>query len=328
MRTRDQYPATSHQWLNVASCLVAAVLLAGCATPPAKPADPALSRLASAGRAMFDRGSPDGAARLYVRALDKARAADDPREIGMAAYNLGACLIELEQYEEARGFLKEAELELKRADLGTAGVILLDAKALRLAGRYDEAVKRADAVLPAAAVGDKDSCRVQVHLLKAHIACDRGEAGWAHQEMGKAQDALEKMSDVMLEAEAAGVEGRLFLLDQAPEKAGNEFDRQAGLYRKAGKHRAMALALGRAGQAYTEANDPFHAGDRFYRSARCLFAQGDDVGALKMLDAGLAAAEKSQDEDSIARAAALFKEIRKRTEDALSAAAPAAEPAP
>jgi tetratricopeptide (TPR) repeat protein len=324
MRTSIQCSVFSVQWGRVALPMVLILFAAGCATPPpAKPADPELSRLTSAARTMFERGSPEGAARLYLRALDKARAADDPHEIGMAAYNLGACMIDLEQYEEARGLLKEAEIEFQRTDRETADIVLLDAKALRLGGKYDEAVKRADEILPAVKTGDKDVYRAQAHLLKAQVACDRGEAEWAHKEMGKAEDALGAMSDVMLEAEAAGVAGRVLLLEKGPEKAGGEFDRQAGLYRKAGKHRAMALALGRAGQAYAEANDPFHAGDRFYRSARSLFAQGDDVGALRMLEGGLAAAEKSQDEDSIARAVALFKEIRKRTDDAVSAAAPA-----
>lgn len=305
------------EWgMGVAAAFLAGLLVAGCATAPkAKPVDPQLSRLTSAARVMFERGSAGSAARLYLRALDKARAADDPFEIGKTAYNLGACMIEMGQYDEARGLLKEAEVEFKRTDREIADIVLLDAKAARLAGRYDEAVQRAEEVLPAVETGDEDAYRAQVHLLKAQVACDRGEAAWARKELGKAEKTLEGLSDVMLEAEAAGAAGRVLLLERSPGKAATEFDRQANLYKKAGRYRPMAQALGRAGQAFAEANDPFHAGDRFYRSARSLFAQGDDVGALKMMDAGLAAAEKCSDKDSIERTAALFKEIRKKAEE-------------
>jgi hypothetical protein len=54
--------------------------------------------------------------------------------------------------------------------------------------------------------------------------------------------------------------------------------------------------------------------DRFYRSARSLHAQGDELAALKMIEAGLSAGEKAGDQDSLTRTKALFDEIKKQVE--------------
>ena len=55
--------------------------------------------------------------------------------------------------------------------------------------------------------------------------------------------------------------------------------------------------------------------DRFYRSARSLYAQGDELAALKMVEAALASGEKAGDQDSLLRTKALFEEIKKQVED-------------
>ena len=116
----------------------------------------------------------------------------------------------------------------------------------------------------------------------------------------KSRKMLKSNDDPILKADAAGVAGRIALLENDPARAAQEYDRQADYFKRARKYREMALSLGSAGQAYLDANILLPAVDRFYRSARSLYAQGDELAALKMVEAALAAGEKAGDQDSLA----------------------------
>ena len=134
-------------------------------------------------------------------------------------------------------------------------------------------------------------------------------------EFAKVQKELENTGDPILKADAAGIAGRIALLEKDPARAAQEYDRQADLCKRAGKFRDMALSLGAAGQAYLDANSLVPSVDRFYRSARSLYAQGDELAALKMVEAALTSGEKAGDQDSVMRTKALFDEIKKKVED-------------
>lgn len=287
-----------------------AALVAGCATSqPSRRTDPELARVASAARVTFDQGSPAKAARLYARSLRMARATDDAHEIGNNAYNLAACMAELAQYDDAMAMLGEARGEFARAGRSAEDLLMLEAKIERRRGRLDEAVALAaravDAAKGAAAV------RVQAAVLRADVACDRGDPAGAQKELEGVAKNLGALGDPVLAAQAAGVAGRALAAQNEPGRTGAEYDREANLYRKAGKYRDMALALGRAGEAYSVAQQPAVAGDRFYRGARSLYAQGNQVEALKMIQTALESAEKSGDTGAVARMAGLFEEIRR-----------------
>ena len=304
----------------LASLLIAA-FSAGCSTPPPpSPEMTELSRVTTAARAAFEKGSASQAARLYARSLNMARVQDDPVEIGNNAYNLAACLIDIGEYGSARSFLREAKREYERLKRPVTMVLLLDAKAARLQGNADEAIALADQVLASLKPGDGGTYPLQVALLRTQIACDRNDIPLSKAEFAKAQKELQATEDLTLKAEAAGVAGRIALLENDPARAAQEYDRQADCYRRAGKYRDMALSLGAAGQAYLNSNILVPSVDRFYRSARSLYAQGDELAALKMVEAALASGEQAGDQESLVRTRALFEEIKKEVEGGKAAA--------
>jgi hypothetical protein len=302
----SEFRVSSFKWTG----WLALALLAGCSSPkPASSVDPELSRVTVTARQSFDKGSPAQAARLYLRALNMARAADDAFEIGNNAYNLGACLIAMEKYADARALLAEARREFARLQRDPADIILLEARAALGQGELDAATALADQVVPAAKA-DAGRYRVLVALLKARVACERGDAAGARAELSRIQRELDAGKDPVVQAEAAGVSGLVCTMENDPGKAAPAYDLQAESFRRAARHREMALALGRAGKAYAAAGIPGSAGDRFYRAGRSLFAQGDDLEALRMVEAALNAAEASGNRDELQRAMALFEEIK------------------
>ncbi len=290
--------------------IVSVLLAAGCSSPkPAATSDPELTRVTATARQSFDKGSPSQAARLYLRALNMARATDDAFEIGNNAYNLGACLIGMEKYEDARALLAEARREFERLQRDPADIILLEAKAALGLRQLDAAVVLADQVVPAARSGG-GRYRVLVALLKARVACERGDTAGARLELSKIQRELNAGKDAVVQAEAAGVSGLVCTMENDPGKAALAYDLQAESFRRAAKYRDMALALGRAGQSYAAAGILVPAGDRYHRAGRSLFAQGDELEALRMVEAALNAAEASGNKDALQRIMALFDEIK------------------
>ena len=303
-------------WKLAIVSVSAALVFLGCSTPPPpSPEKTELSRVTTTARTAYMQGSASQAARLYVRALKMARVQDDPVEIGNNAYNLAACLIAIEKYDDARSLLREAKREFERAKRPVTMILLLDAKAARLQGNADESLALADKVLASLKDGDGGTYPLQVSLLRTQIACDRGDVAMSKAEFAKAQNPLQGTDDLTVKADASGIAGRIALLENDHARAAQEYDRQADYCKRAGKYRDMALSLGSAGQAYLDANILLPSVDRFYRSARSLFAQGDDLAALKMVEAALAAGEKSGDQDSLMRTKALFDEIKKQVGD-------------
>ncbi len=313
------FPIPGSRSIGLVMCLLAA----GCAspTPQESATDPELARVATTARLAFDGGSAEQAARLYARSLAMARAVDDSLEIGNNAYNLAACLIAIDRYGDAREYLSEARREFERAHRDPAPVILLDAKAARLQGKADEALALADQVLATTKGETSDSYKVQVALLKAEVACDRSDAAAAKTAMAVADKTMASVSDPALSAVAANVAARINLVENDPGKAAMQYDRETEFYRQARKYHDMALAMGRAGRAYLDAGILTPAEDRLYRAARTLFGQGDELGALKLIEPALNAADKAGDKDAALRATALFKEIKESVESTAKAVA-------
>lgn len=296
--------------------VLAVVILSGCSTTkPVRVVDPEVATFADLAREAYDKSNFGQAVKLYGRALARARAADDALEIGNNAYNMAACLIALERYADARIPLREAAREFERIGVEISAAELLDAKAARLDGKPDEAQQIADRVLAELKPGENAAYRAQALLVRAQVACDRRDAAAARAEVELAKREMKKLRNPYLEAAIHGVLGRVALIEEAPAVAAAEFDLEAGLCRGAGKYRDMAMALGRAGQAFGEADQASVSADRYHRAARSLFAQGDELAALKMVESALKAAEKAGDQDAILRTVALFDEIRAATRD-------------
>lgn len=297
----------------------AALLGGGCASQPGKAAaapDPEISRASEAAQAAFARGVPEVAARRYAEALETARARDNAREIANAAYNQAACLIALGRYAAARALLEESAAEFRRSEGRVPGdVELLGAKAAVLLG--DRALYR-DALASltnSPAVRESAGLRQQARLLEIRVACLETNAAAAR----LALDALAaggRLKDPRLAAEAADLNGQTLRLEQKPRDSAQAFDSAARLYRQAQRPREMALALASAAAACHAAGQAGEAAERYYRSARSLWAQGDAAAGLRLLQPALEASAEAGDESMQKRIAVLFDDIRKSLPEA------------
>ncbi|HOW97560.1 MAG TPA: tetratricopeptide repeat protein [Kiritimatiellia bacterium] len=295
-------------------CLAAGLLAAGCSSPPkpARPSDPDLDRYASSAQISFKHGDYAQAEKLYRRALDRARAADDALEIGNNAYNLAVCLVALGRNTEARPLLHEARGALEELRKNTAEVLLLDASAARNLGILDAA---SALLLEARAQMSRDKDRalwIQSALVEAQVACDRNDAPGALRLLDAVSQDLKQLDDPLLKGRNAGLLARVAWMTGQPATAAAWLDKEAGWYRKAGRPpQEISAVLRRAGEAWGQAGQNRESADRYYRAARSLFGQGRANEALKCIGPALTAAEKAADRGLMARIAALFDEIRR-----------------
>lgn len=308
--------------------MISAAALAGCATntpeqkiPDVEETDPLIVQLSTTARKAFEAGEIPSAVAMYRRALERARAVDNSREIGRNAYNLAATLITLEQWDEATALLKESERETLRSGGDAGHVILLAAKIARLRNdpRAAEAAIDRLEMLPVS-----DEVRGQAYVLRAHIACDRGDASRAGGFLERARGYLRKKQDNGLAGEISQVTGRIAMLNEKWADAAVAFDREAAWMQKSLRLPEMADALERAAQNYAKAGDRAAASDRFYRSARSLMAQGSYLGALRVIEQTTHVLENDGNTDAdenAAAIAALFEEIRASVEKSSQAAA-------
>ncbi len=306
--------------------LAACLTLAACAAPeshrrsagvPADPpssADVEFTQLMSTARVAFDRGLIEQAAGLYQQALRRARLMDVATAIGDAAYNLAACRIRLGQFDQAHALLIEAKAEIASIHGNIADVQLVQAKLARLQGSPDAALMFADQVLSAPGSSPSDGHRLEVYLLRGQIACDRKDADLAARELQTAVNYADRAADPALLAGLSGLAGRIHLLKKEPMMAAQAFDREASLLRHAEQYAQMMHALKHAAEAYLLAGNDGLAADRFFRTARSLFAQGEMAAAGRLAQRSLAAAENAGDQSAMARAKALLAEIKTRTD--------------
>jgi len=300
--------------------LVVAGLFSGCATsspnkvePENLDTDPMIVELSTTARKAFEAGEIPGAVVMYRRALERARAMDNSREIGRNSYNLAATLITLEEWDEAVTLLKESERETIRAGDDAGPVILLAANIDRLRNQLSDAEAAIDRLekLPIS-----DDIRGQAYVLRAHIACDRKQADRADAFLDRARGFLRKKQDDGLAGEISRVSGRIAMLKEEWMDAALAFDREAAWMQRSVRLPEMAVALEQAGQNYLKAGDRVAATDRFYRSARSLMAQKNYLGALQVIEQTTQSLEEEgqSDAETDAAIASLFNEIRQSVE--------------
>ncbi len=289
------------------------LLLCSCASPKPSSTDPVIAQFASSAHAAYERDAFQPSARFYEQALTRARILDDSAEIGRNAYNLAACYLLLDRPAEAHHLLQEARGEIVRSGGNTDAVDVLDAKAARAEGRKDDAVRQLNDVSKST---KDEAVRLEASLLLGEIAADAEDRVGAEEHLKAADKIAKSVDNTALSASRYNLSGRVATLYVKDKAAAGDFDQAAGLFQKADRFRDMANALGHAGEAYAAAGDPRAAADRFYRGARSLYAQGDAVAALKLIERGVTAAESTDDVSLQARLAYLFNEIKGAVQDA------------
>ena len=293
---------------------------AGCATTPKESPvpefrdnDPMIAQLSATARRAYELGETPRAVVMYRRALERARAMDNSREIGRNAHNLAVCLISLDEYDEASRLLLEAERETLRAGEDAGPVLLLAAEVAR--SRRDW--KNAEAIidrLEQLPVGD--AVRGQAYVLRAHLACDRNDSARAEGFLNRARGHLRRIDDPGLAASIAEITGRIAMMKGNWREAAASFDREAAWLQQAARPLEMAAALERAGQNHMKVPDIDLAADRFYRAARSLMAQGSYLDALRVIEQAVQSHDDEQhtDSETAEAIARLFEDIRQSIE--------------
>lgn len=305
------------------SCAVAVMLgsliLAGCATsspehevPHRIDTDPMIVQLSTTARQARDEGELSQAIVLYRRGLDRARAMDNSQEIGNAAYNLAACLVELEDWGEAGKLLGEAEREMRRSGGDPATALLLAIEVARRSGKAGQAEAAIDRLEQGTLSSD---VRGRAYVLRALLACDRGDTGRAEGYLGRAHSYLGKEPDPGLAAAMSEAAGRIAVLTEQWASAAKAYDREAAWRQRAVRLPEMALALEKAGQNHLKAGHADAAADRFYRSARSWMAQGNYLDALRVIEQAVQSQKEEDTDAEMAEAISrLFEEVRQSVE--------------
>lgn len=301
------------RWMSAVAVLMM-LAAAGCATTPAEKEipdhidnDPMIVQLSTTARKAFDAGEIPNAVVMYRRALDRARAMDNPREIGRNAYNLASVLIALEEWDEIPGLLQEAERETKRAGDDAGPILLLAAETQMMEKNWSGAEATIDR-MEAMEVGH--DARGQAYVLRARIACERKDTARADAFLKRARGYLSKQPEPGLAAAISEVSGHVAMLEEKWSDAAHAFDRQAAWLQRAGRLPEMAEALESAGKNYATAGDAVSASNRYYRSARSLMAQGNYLDALRVVELAVQAAGPATTDDEGEAITRLFEEIR------------------
>jgi hypothetical protein len=298
-------------------------LAAGCSSspPPAPPVDADFDLRSSAARDAFNQGSYDTAADLYRQALSRAQAMDRAAQISQASYNLAICLDEMAHFAEAADLLKEAEREAARAGEPVGEIVLIEARVAR--SMHDSSA----AALAARAIADAQAhpnlpLLVQSRVLAGQIALDGGDIAAARQDLSAATAAAGPTP--LGSGVRGGMLGLAASIDLAAKdfpKAAAQFDAQADLLQSGHRYNQMRDALARSALAWSQANQPATAADRYFRAARAALGQEDFRAAASLDNSALEQAAKANAADLQSRAQLLQSDIKSAAAAATTAPA-------
>lgn len=305
----------------LAACVIS-LLASGCSTPPAvhRP-DPEIERNAVAGNSAYAAGSPKSAREFYLKALNRARLTDQPREIARMAYNLAACLAQQNKFDEALKLLDEARFASDQAGMDFSETTLLKAEILYRQGKTGEALALVQSginQIKQAGQEKNNSCFLQFQLFLAEAACDRNDGALALKELEKVDKQMLAAGAPVVQAQAAAVRARALSLEKKFAEAAACFDRAVACNQKAGRYPEMAAALQRAGGAYQAANDPRAAFNRYSRSARTLFLIGENGKAAESFAKASELAKDPDEKEMLSMLSRIKSEVTSQADNPLN----------
>ena len=285
---------------------IAAVLLVagGCATPKtAQFTDADWVSHSTTGRGAYERGDYRRAADAYGRAQQRARALDNADALAVAAANGAVCLLAESRAGDALAAVEEALADARVSTERRAELLAMGARACVALDRPDAAIERSVGAL---ALNPCQETRAQVLLAQSAALLKKGETDSAAQALGDGLSAKEwARQPTAIRAEREQRRGQIMAATGESSAAAKRFDEAAELWREAGRLPEMARALAEAGRQAKALGDMRGAGDRFWRAARSLWAQGRGDEAARVLEEGVACAAEAGDEDLGGRMAAL-----------------------
>lgn len=300
----SEFRIRNSRFVNRISLLVV-LLAAGCASPKAAQfTDADWVSHSTTGRGAYERGDVRRAADAYGRAAQRARALDDADALAVSAVNRATCLLADGQAGNALAGIDEALADARVSPSRRAELTVAAARAEEALGKPDEAIVRAEAALKQS---PSATLRAQALLAKGGAELAKNDPAAATQALADGMSAKEwKRLPESLRAEQAGLRARIAVAVKKPAEAMALQDEAAQRWKKAGRLPEMARALAEAGRQAQAADGLAGACDRFYRSARSLWAQGLQPAAVRILEEGVACAEQLGDEAVGEKMANLF----------------------
>jgi tetratricopeptide (TPR) repeat protein len=268
------------------SAAAAALLCAGCATPPGAPLPPLGARAADANAraaALVRAGDFAGAARRYEEALDLARSVEDADAIAANAINLSVVYQWLGRDGAARDALKIVLDDAKRpfperrrlqAELRRAILELASRNPAGAAEWVARAEKRCERL----------ACENAPALLnvKSQLALDGGEAAEAARLAQAANDAARSRADRAEQANALRNLGRARLAGSEPAAAAAAFEQALAIDHALADPRKIHSDLVELARASAAAGDREAARGYLERAQTVSHAAGDPRGADEM----------------------------------------------
>ncbi len=291
----------------VLSCILAGMLMAGCATPKRDGYDPDIKAAAESAQVALQRGELDRADALYSKALDRARLTDNRNEVVRNTYNLALCRMSAGQLGDARNLLVQARSLTTGRGVVASRILLAEAEVARLAGAGPVSEQLARQAMAAGA--DRDG-QVQAWLLQ-------GEAWLLAGQLQSSRDcydaAVKASSKATPAAVRARLEGLAAGLVQARVLTGSVAVLQlsrAEWLKKAGQFSEMVQALQAAATAFELESKWAEAFDCRIRVAQSLQAAGNVK--LARIEAGKAdeLAGRTGNVNSKSLAASLLTELK------------------
>lgn len=283
---------------------VALGLAAGCAAPPApRFTDADWVSHVTTGRGAYARGDYRRAADAYGRAQQRARALDDAEALAVAAVNRATALVAAGQAAEALAGLDEALADARIESVRRAELLVATARAEQARGQPAAALERAAAALK---LNPAPALQAQALLAQSGAELAQDDPAAATRMLAKMPAKAWAALPESLQAEQAEMRAAIAAAEKKPKEAWAQQDEAAALWKKAGRLPDMARALAAAGRQALAADDLAGAADRFYRSARSLWAQGLRPEALRVLEEGVSVAERLEDESVAKKLGELF----------------------
>ena len=283
---------------------LAAVMLAGCASPPPPQfTDADWVSHTTTGRGCYERGDYRRAADAYGRAQQRARALDDADALAVAAVNRAVSLIPAGQAQEALAAVNEALGDVRVSKNRRAELMAAGARAEATLGNTDAAMK---IVAVALKENPASTIRAQVLIAGATAELAKGAPVQAAKVLAGLTAKEWARLPASLRAEETELRARITAAEGHSADARDLLDRAAAQWKQAGRLPAMARALAGAGWQAKEAGDLTGACDRFYRAARSLWAQEIGPEAVMVLEGGMDCAKELGDDVVSQRITDLF----------------------
>lgn len=256
--------------------LLAALVLAGCGgrAPPAEaPHDRVLARAADAAQGALDLDQPEASARLYARALERARERDDAGAIDSMAFGQATAAL---AHGDAPGALRVSQDVIaalaRRGRDASAGLRLAEATALFRLGRLAESERVARGV---AARREAPEAAMRATFLLGLLGAARNDLA----ALAAARAAMGEPAAPPFRADAIELEAVAALLRGDAAIARSRAAVAAGMRQHLVDYRGLSRALALQGAAAARMGDRNAASDLLARAGRGAQERGETADA-------------------------------------------------